>query len=41
MADEPPAPEERVARRVLRGAVVFGVVMATLQMGVLLWLLYC
>jgi hypothetical protein len=38
----PPAElEERQRRRDLRRAVVFGVLMASVQMGVLLYFMYC
>ena len=44
-ADENPDPPEvsaqRQARRNLRRAIAFGVVMATIEMGVLLYFVYC
>ena len=33
--------EDRLRKRYLRGAIAFGIVMATLQMGVLLYFMYC
>ena len=36
-----PQSEEAQRRRDLRRAVTFGVVMATLQMGILLYFMYC
>lgn len=45
IADENPGPPEviaeRQARRNLRGAITFGIVMATIEMGVLLYFMYC
>jgi hypothetical protein len=39
---EPPAvAEQRQMRRNLRRAVIFGVVMATIEMGALLYFMYC
>lgn len=35
------AAEERQRRRDLRRAVAFGVIMATIQMGILLYFMYC
>jgi hypothetical protein len=37
----PPLDEDRQRRRDLRRALVFGVVMATVQMGILLYFVYC
>lgn len=42
--DPPELPEvvaQRQAKRSLRRAVIFGVVMATIEMGALLYLMYC
>lgn len=40
--DEPPAEAaDRQARRNTRRAITFGVVMATIEMGVLLYFMYC
>ena len=36
-----PKAEERQTRRDLRRALAFGIVMATIQMGVLLYFMYC
>jgi hypothetical protein len=36
-----PAPDARRVRRYTRGAIAFGVVMATIEMGVLLYFAYC
>ena len=33
--------EERTRRRDLRRALAFGVIMATIQMGILLYFMYC
>ncbi|HET9426149.1 MAG TPA: hypothetical protein VFO55_12345 [Gemmatimonadaceae bacterium] len=33
--------EERQRRRDLRRAIAFGVIMATIQMGILLYFMYC
>lgn len=34
-------PEQRAIRRGIRGAIVFGVAAATIEMAILLWLMYC
>lgn len=33
--------DQRAIRRGIRGAVIFGVAAATIEMGILLWLMYC
>lgn len=33
--------EQRAIRRGVRGALIFGVAAATIELGVLLWLMYC
>jgi hypothetical protein len=38
---DPESNEDRTTRRDLRRALAFGIVMATIQMSVLVWLLYC
>lgn len=35
-----PDPEQR-GRRYAKGAIIFGLVMATIEMGVLLYFMYC
>jgi len=37
----PPLDEDRQRRKDLRRALVFGVLMATVQMGILLYFMYC
>lgn len=34
-------PDQRAIRRGIRGVVIFGVAAATIEMGVLLWMMYC
>ncbi len=45
MADEPRDPEDdadqRTIRRGIRGAIIFGVVAASIEMAVILRLMYC
>jgi hypothetical protein len=37
----PPAADSRRSRRQLRGAIAFGVVMATIELSALLYFAYC
>ena len=39
--EDPRVAAERQRRRDLRRAVAFGVIMATIQMGILLYFMYC
>lgn len=34
-------PDQRAVSRGIRGAIIFGVAAATIEMGLLLWLMYC
>ncbi len=34
-------PDQRAIRRGIRGAIIFGVAAATIEMAVLLWFMYC